>query len=799
MKTLDYGILAGTIITLLMTNSGAQDMLTYHNDLARTGQNTNEVILTPANVASTNFGKLFSQPVDGYIYAQPLVVTNLSIPGYGVHDVVFVATEHDSVYAFDANSVAGPGSGLIWQTSLGTSAITPNNDFGNRYGPYTDVYPEVGITSTPVIDLATGTIYVDAFTHEGTSYFHRIHALNLADGGEKSFSPVLVTASVPGNGVDSSNGVVIFNPEQQLQRPALTLAGGILYAAYSGYADTDPYHGWIIGFNATNLMSVTNCVFNSTPNSTVTDFGNNAGEGGIWMAGDGLAADAQTNLYVIVGNGSFNANASGGTEYGDSTIRFSTTHGLAAADYFTPYNQVTLAAEDLDFGSGGEMLLPDAAGSATHPHLLVAAGKQGTIYLMDRDNLGQFNSGSDSQLVQSLIGSIGGEGSFDTPAYFNNTIYYGGAGDVLKAFSISNASITATPASQGSTVLGFPGATPSVSANGSSNGIVWVIQNHGSAVLRAYNATNLAQELYNSSAAGLRDVPGSGVKFAVPTVANGKVYVGTQYALAVFGLSTSLGPPQPTANVNVNPASVWIGYINIYDLSGNYITGYGSDTPSLPAVFNGNLLALSPNISLYSPGDTNWVNADGTGSRNVDANFYVEDPGLAGDGIVFTGYCRSNTLIAPYTSMAFIREFNADYSILVQTATAPLTTGKAFKLSLASTAPADHVQYGFDTYGPDANPATAASLGSVILSSTTNSVAKITGMARLVNGAFHLVFTNIPGGSFTILATTNVAAPFSTWSNLGLAFESPAGSGQFQFTDLQAAVSLCRFYCVHSP
>ncbi len=799
MKILNYGFLAGAIITLLMTNSGAQNVLTYHNDLARTGQNTNEIVLTPANVASTNFGKLFSQPVDGYIYAQPLVVTNLSIPGYGVHDVVFVATEHDSVYAFDANSVAGPGSGLIWQTSLETSAVTPNNDFGNRYGPYTDVYPEVGITSTPVIDLASDTLYVDAFTHEGTSYFHRIHALNLADGREKSFSPVLVSAAVPGNGVDSSNGAVTFNPEQQLQRPALTLAGGILYAAYSSYADTDPYHGWIIGFNATNLVSVTNCVFNSTPNSTVTDFGNNAGEGGIWMAGDGLAADAQTNLYVIVGNGSFNANVSGGTEYGDSTIRFSTTNGLKAADYFTPYNQTTLAADDLDFGSGGEMLLPDAAGSLIHPHLLVAAGKQGTIYLMDRDNLGQFNSSSDGQLVQSLIGAIGGEGSFDTPAYFNNTIYYGGAGDELKAFAISNASITATPTSQGSTVLGFPGATPSVSANGSSNGIVWVIQNHGSAVLRAYNATNLAQELYNSSAAGSRDVPGSGVKFAVPTVANGKVYVGTQHALAVFGLSTSLGPPQPTANVNVNPASDWIGYINIFDLGGNYITGYGSDTPSLPAGFNGNSLGLSPNISLYSPGDTNWVNPDGTGSRNVDANFYVEDPGLAGEGMVFTGYCRSNTLIAPYTSMAFIRDFNADYSILVQTATVPLTTGKAFKLSLASTAPADHVQYGFDTYGPDANPATAASLGSVILSSTTNSVAKITGLARLVNGAFHLVFTNIPGGSFTILATTNVATPFNAWSNLGLAFESPAGSGQFQFTDLQAAVSVSRFYCVHSP
>ncbi len=266
----------------------AVNVLTWHNDNFLTGQNTNETVLTPANVNSNSFGMLFSYPVDGKIYGQPLYVTGLQIPGLGARNVLFVTTEHDSVYAFDAD-----GGGTIWQASLGISAVTPNNDFGNRYGPYHDIDPEVGITSTPVIDLASGTIYVDAFTHEGSAYFHRLHALNITNGVEEPFSPVPVTASVPGNGVDNVGGVLTFNPMQELQRLALTLTGGKLYVGFSGYADTDPYHGWIIGFNATNLVQLTNYAFNTTPNATVANFGGNAGEGGIWMSGSGLGVDAQ--------------------------------------------------------------------------------------------------------------------------------------------------------------------------------------------------------------------------------------------------------------------------------------------------------------------------------------------------------------------------------------------------------------------------------------------------------------------------------------------------------------------------
>ncbi len=541
--------------------SGQVDVLTYHNDFARTGQNTNEAILTAANVNSNTFGLLFAYPVDGQVYAQPLYVSGLSIPGQGIHNVVFVATEHDSVYAFDADSNAGPGGGLLWWTNLGLSAATPNSDFGNRYGPYHDIDPEVGITSTPVIDLAAGTLYLDAFTHDGPGlYRHRIHALNITNGTERPYSPVVVAASVPGVGVDSANGVVTFSAIQHLQRPALTLAGGVLYVCYSGYADTDPYHGWVIGLNADNLQQLTNYVFNTTPNATVAAFGSTAAEGGIWMSGNGLSVDAQTNLYFEVGNGSFNVTNAGGTEYGDSFIKLSTTNGLAVADFFTPYNQATLSANDTDLGSGGPLLLPDSVGSASHPHLMVGCGKEGKLYLLDRDRLGHFNSFSDTNIVQELPGAVGG--TWSSGAYFNGQIYYQGSGDVLKVFRITNGLLVTTPTSRSLTSFGWPGATPAISAAGTNNAIAWVLQADGypgqPAVLHAYNAYNLAQELYNSAQAGTRDRLANTVKFAVPTIANGKVYVGGEKSLAVFGTGSFLAVPtiSPAGGVFTNSVSV---------------------------------------------------------------------------------------------------------------------------------------------------------------------------------------------------------------------------------------------------
>lgn len=541
------------------------NVLTYHNDNARQGANTNEFLLTPANVNVGSFGRLFSYVLDGYVYAEPLYVSGVVIPGQGTHNVVFVATEHDSVYAFDADSNAGANGGWLWHTNLGISALSNNHEFGDRYngGNYTDVVPEMGITGTPVIDPVSGTLYVDVFSREvtaTTNYYHRIHALNITNGTEQPYSPVVVAASVPGRGVDSSGGVVAFDPKQQFQRPGMTLAGGKLFVAYGSYADTDPYHGWVIGFNATNLLLLTNYVFNTTPNATTSDFGPNAAEGAIWMGGNGLSVDANTNLYFETGNGSFSANTNGG-DYSDSFMRLSTTNKLAVADYFTPFNQANLASVDEDLGSGGLLLLPDSAGSAAHPHLIVGAGKEGKIYLIDRDNMGHFHSGNDNQIVQSLPGAIGGV--WDSPAYFNHLIFYQGNGDVMKAFLITNGVIAATPVSRSTTSFGFPGATPVISANGTNNAIAWITQSDafgssGPAVLHAYNATNLAQELYNSSQNLSRDNPGGAVKMTLPTVVNGKVYVGTEYALSVFGNAIFLATPiiSPNGGTFINSVTV---------------------------------------------------------------------------------------------------------------------------------------------------------------------------------------------------------------------------------------------------
>lgn len=520
--------------------SAQVNVLTYHNDNARTGANTNETLLTPANVNSNTFGNLFRYGVDGYVYAQPLYVSGINIPGKGTRNVVFIASQHNSVYAFDADSTNGPGSGLLWQTNLGVSAVTPTLEFGGRYGPYTDITNEVGITGTPVIDLSSGTLFVDAFTHEATNYIHRLHALNITNGAEHPFSPAVVAASCPGNGVGSIGGRVIFNSKQQIQRSALTLAGGVLYVCYSGFADSDPFHGWILGFDPVTLQQLTNYVFNSTPNGTTNQFGTNAGEGGIWMSGNGLAVDANTNLYFEIGNGTFTAtNGSGGTEYGDSFVKLTTTNGLAVADYFAPYNQATLAVNDTDLGSSGLVLLPDQPGP--YPHLLVGGGKEGKIYLINRDafasNNNHFNATGTVDFVAQTIPPFKAGRLTGTPAYFNGRVYFGGWTTNMTAFALSNGLLSANSVSIGPRRTGFPGSTPVVSANGTNNGVVWALFMGNPGVLVAHNATNLTNEIYNTAqAAANRDALTNGVKFTVPTVANGKVYVGSQYSVYAYGL-----------------------------------------------------------------------------------------------------------------------------------------------------------------------------------------------------------------------------------------------------------------------
>jgi hypothetical protein len=625
-----FVLVAVLLFAILPLSSLAQvHVLTYHNNNRRTGENTNETVLTPENLNATSFGKLFVYNVDGYVYAQPLYVSGLSIPGQGTHNVVFVATEHNSVYAFDADSKSGPSGGLLWQVNLGPSAATPNSDFGNRYGGFNEILPEVGITGTPVIDLASGTLYVDAFTHEGPAYFHKIHALNITNGNERAFSPVLVSASFPGVGVGGSNGAVFFQPKQQLQRSAITLARGILYVAYGGYADTDPYHGWILGYDASNLQPLTNYVFNSTPNSTVAAFGANAGEGGIWMGGGGLAVDAGNSLYFTVGNGSFNAfNNSGGTEYGDSIIRLSSSNRLSVADYFTPYNQAFLGANDLDVGSGGVMLLPDQVGST--PHLMFGGGKQGRMYLLNRDMLttgnNHYNAGGSSDAVLQKVDLAGGV--FTTPAYFNGRIYLAATADALAAFSISNGILSASAVSSGPRAFPFPGATPSISANGTGNGIVWALRMGSPGLLTAYRATDLSTELYNSSQAAFnRDVLTDGVKFSVPTIANGKVFVGGRYALSVFGLLRgAIQFSAPAFTVQENGGTAKINVLRSGGVSGAVQVNY-SILPGGTAVSGVNYIDTSGTLS--------W--ADGDGAAKSFTLTILDDHRAAGNKTINLG------------------------------------------------------------------------------------------------------------------------------------------------------------------
>ncbi len=639
-----------TLTVLPPPNPAALNVLTYHNDNTREGANTNEVILTLANVNVSTFGRLITYPVDGYVYAQPLYVAGVVIPGQGTHNAVFVATEHNSVYAFDADGIGGTNGGLLWHTNLGASALSDNHEFGDRYngGQYTDIVPEVGITGTPVISLATGTLYVDVRTRvvgATINYYHSVHALNITNGTEEPYSPVVVSAAVPGKGVDSKNGVVTFNALQENQRPGMTLAGGILYVSYGSFADTDPYHGWVLGFNATNLQQLTNYVFNTTPNATIAAFGANAAEGALWMGGNGLSVDANTNLYFETANGSFSANTNGG-DYSDSFVKLSTSNGLAVADYFTPYYQASLASSDEDLGSGGPMLLPDSAGSAAHPHLIVGAGKEGKLHLVDRDNMGHYNTANDNQIVEEVPGAIGS--AFSSPAYLNNEIYYQGSGDVTKAFLITNGYIVPTPVSQATTSFSALGGTPSISANGTNNGIVWTIQSDafgssGPDVLHAYNATNLALELWNSSQNLTRDNPGGAIQMTTPTVINGKVYVGAEYALSIFGNSVFLTPPtiSPNGGSYVNTVTVTLsdataGASIYYTLNGT--------TPTTNSILYTGPFALTSSAELQAVA----FESGATPSGVAQASFV--NTGSAGDGTGLTGsYYASHTAADPFS------------------------------------------------------------------------------------------------------------------------------------------------------
>jgi hypothetical protein len=549
-------VCAGALLLSLATRAAAQvSVTTWGNDIGRTGQNLNETILAPSNVNSNQFGKLFSHSVDGYVYAQPLYLPDITISGTS-HNVVFAATEHDTVYAFDADSNSGTNSNPLWSASMLSTAHGAASGAttisSNILG--TDIIPEIGITGTPVIDSISGTLYVVSATQEGTNTFvQRLHALDVTTGAEKFGGPVVITASVPGTGNGSVGGTLTFDSEWQSNRAGLLLLNGIVYVAFGSHGDNGPWHGWVIGYNEQTLKQTG--AFCASPNGTGA---------GIWMSGTGLAAEVVDpvnhpygRMFVATGNGDFTATKpfTSAMDYGDSIIDLDLTNGVpTVVDDFTPFNQANLDQFDTDQGSGGVVLLPTQT-TGNNPHLLVEAGKSGTVYLLNRDNLGGYNPGGD-QVVQAMQYGVGNIGAWSSPAYWNGMVYYWGQIAAMQVYPLTNGQLVNPPRTTSETYK-YPGANPSISANGNSNGIVWSIesdgyQTGGSQVLQAHDASNPATTLYSSSTNSSRDNPGGAVKYAVPTVANGKVYIGSQTQLSVFGLLN--GTPTASAPV-LNPGS----------------------------------------------------------------------------------------------------------------------------------------------------------------------------------------------------------------------------------------------------
>ncbi len=509
------------------TTTTAPDVTTWHYDLARTGLNAQETILTPANVNSSTFGKIGFFTVDGHVDAQPLFLANVVLNN-ALHNILYVATEHASVYAFDADTGT-----QLWHTSVLGSGETTSDDHGCN-----QITPEIGITSTPAIDRhagPNGTLFTVAMSKDSTGAYHqRLHALDLTTGAELSGSPTEISATYPGTGENSHGGNVVFDPAQYAERAAILLTNGTLFLTWTSHCDTGLYTGWVMAYSESSLQQT--AVLNLTPNGQ---------EGSVWMAGAGIAVDSSGFLYLLDANGTFDTslNSSGfpsSADFGNAMLKLSTSGGkLTVVDYFQASNGVSNSAADLDLGSGGALLLPDQTDSGgTVHHLIAGAGKDKTIYVADRDNLGKFNASSTSNIYQQISGALNGL-VYSSPAFFNGVLYYAADGDSLKAFPITNARLATSASSQTGIHFPHPGPTPTVSASGTSSGIVWALESSTSsaAVLHAYDPTNLAHEFYNSNQAPSgRDTFGNGNKFIVPLVVNGKVYVGTPTGVAVFGL-----------------------------------------------------------------------------------------------------------------------------------------------------------------------------------------------------------------------------------------------------------------------
>ena len=758
------------LLTLLGALSDAQvSVLTQHNDSARDGLNPNETILTPSNVAPGSFGKLFSLPVDGYIYTQPLYVPGVAIPDNGTHNVVYVATTNDSVFAFDADGLT---LSPLWMVNLATlgcpsgwncSAVPSSVNYYGASNP--DIYPDVGIIGTPVIDTANNTLFAVAKTQEidgsTTNYVYRLHALNIATGAEQTGSPVVIQGQVAGTGTPNSDGYVVFSQLFSLQRPALVLANGGVYVAFGASGDLSMWHGWIFGFDESTLAQIG--VFLITPNGS-------EGHGGIWMHGNGLAADSAGNLFFSTGNGAFD----GATNFSDSYLKLATP-SLTLSDYFTPYNQGSFDSYDLDVAAGGLILLPSSAGTTKYPDIMIGCAKNGAIYVIDRDDMGEFNSSGDTQIIQELVNVIGSytynqsspsyeENCYSSPAYWNGYVYFGGVNDYLKMFTFSNGFLSTSAVSQSSASYQFPGTSPSISANGSTNGIVWTIQNAGqivgqdltgtSAVLHAYNATNLTNELYNSTEVS-SDAAGAPVKFATPTIANGKVYVGTQTSVAVYGLLNS--PTVVSVSPNAGPTA-----------GDTAVTITGTNFASGATVMFGSTAAT--NVTFVSATTIDATSPQGTtGSVNVTVTLNGGQSGTLINGFTYQGSTSGPTVTSLSTTSGPV-------------GTAVTITGTNFGSSQGTSTVSFNGTVATVTSWSGTSIATAVPSGAT----TGNVVVTVAGVAS--NGVSFTVTGSSPGPVVTSLNPTS--GPVATAVTItGTNFGSSQGTSTASFNGTAATVT----------
>jgi hypothetical protein len=715
-------VLAALLTSLAV--SAQTSILTQHYDASRTGQNTAETILTTANVNTTSFGKLFSISVQGYVYAQPLYVPGVTIPGNGTHNVLYVATEHDFLYAFDADN----GSQLWFVSFLinGATTLSPS-DVGNTQ----DINPEIGITGTPTIDSTTNTLYVVVNTKESGNLIYRLHAIDITSGAEKFGGPVLITASVPGTAPDGNGSTVPLNNAWANQRPGLLLLNGYLYIGFSSHGDDGPWHGWVLGYNATTLAQTG--AWCTSPNGK----GN-----GIWGAGSGLAADAAGNMYVATGNGDDTVATpapppSTTIDYGDSLVRLSLTNGVPVpTDYFTPYNQASLDSGDADVGSGGVLVLPDQPGP--YIHILLQSGKQGSLYVVNRDKMTNDGShycngcSSDPEIIQTV--SLGA-GLWSMPAYWNSQIYVWGNGGHLEAYSLTNGAVSQSPTSTSGESSNFPGSTPVVSSNGMNNGIVWAVEtdaynSSGPAILRAYSANDVADLLYGSNLTNGRDTLGPAVKFVVPVVTNGKVYVGAQNEVDVFGLLSS--ETQAAAPV-FNPAG---GSYNV----GTKVT-MSSSTPdaSIYYTINGN-----PATSGSTP-YTGAVTVTETTTFNAVA--------------ISPGYIQSTDSTATYTIQ--------DQAAPPDISPAAGTYTSAQTVQLSDTSPTPTIYYTTDGTKPTHSSAQYSTPISVTSTTTINAIASSPGL-----------------NDSPLVTATFTINPNATTINFGMGFSTPTGLQFNGSTDL---------------